>query len=346
MTLPARRPEPLPHGVRPRRLPVTPSGVARAAACPASCALPLAPPPESPEANRGTSVHAYLAALAMGRDPAAALEGVGAAHVAFCQSIDLGRLPLALAPAGTVGSPELALALDLATGECRPLPHAPTREERYFQATERELPGTLDLLLVRPGGAPPLLVDYKVTPYSFDPADAEPQLRAGAAMVARYLGVEAVETQCCVIGESGSVGYGDATLYGPEAIRETFRWLRWVARRAWTQRRAREAHEARSPAPWTPDVAEGPHCRHCDAMVYCPAKHAAFAMVLGAAGRPVDPATAGRAYLAVQTAEHAAATMRETLRGFVGAYGPQPTGDGREVRLDGRGSLGVRKVRA
>jgi hypothetical protein len=54
----------------------------------------------------------------------------------------------------------------------------------------------------------------------------------------------------------------------------------------------------------------------------------------------------GRAYLAVQTAEAVAERMRMAIKGYVATHGPVNTGDGRVVRLDGRGALGLRKGRA
>ena len=312
--------------------PITASGVGRALACSAANALPAAPEPSSADARYGTAVHAWLAGVVehgtfpLPDDPKAR---------ALCAKIDVGKVPR--------GRPELALAYDVLTGNARELLRGP-RWSAYTQCAPTEIPGTMDVLASDDDGL--TVIDWKTEQWVPHDAEADrPQLQTYALAVARAYGVDEVRARVVIVAENG-------TLATPMGASWTWGWedlATWgdTLLATWERvERARERH-ARGEVL---DVREGPHCRYCPALLHCPATRAAMRLVTARGAEDAKGTLRaqdiGEGYVAVQKAELVIERLRGRIKDHVVAHGEVPTGDGRVLRLDGRGALRLAKERA
>jgi len=292
--------------------PFSASSLARARACPASTALPHVEGESSPDAARGTAVHAFLEGIEKGEARADPLAGMSEGEAkTLCEKIDVRLVPMG-------GQTELAMAFDVVTGACRrlyPLGH------RRYDTRPNEVPGTTDVVRFDPTRV--VVRDWKTVRWDFDVATARPQLEFYGLCAARIAGVEAVDVEIGIITDDGVIGFERWSLDWEDLAR-----ISAEVRRSWDKagaaRAARVAHEAESLAPWTPDVKEGGHCRYCPAILACPAKRAALAMALHLDVATITPDDAGQMLAVAGEASKAADRIREAVKALHAHYGSLP----------------------
>lgn len=297
------------------------SGIARAAACPASCALPCVQSPQSTHASAGSAVHAYLEALqSLPREQA--LAAVPEEHQVWCSAIPLDSIPR--------GVPEVALAYDVRTGRARRL----DTTARDYTVASSEIAGTCDLYVAPTATSPARVIDWKTGTWAQrDPEAHRPQLALYALGLARLHALDEIDAEVVSIGDDGSVSVVARWSFDLDALAEVAASVRRTHERVQT---------ARATAPALLDVREGEHCRYCPAWASCPAKLAGIRAVLDNVDL-ATPEAIGRAYLRASDLERVAEQIRCAAR--EAAQGRSlPTGDGRAVVLDSRGRLQLRKA--
>lgn len=309
---------------------LTASGLARAAACPASHALPSVATPGGAGARRGTLVHAFYEAVNAGTSRDEALAQVPDATVrAMLAAIDLAEIP--------VGRAEVAFAYDWRTGRARELGSAGHRD--YRSARPTEIPGTVDLLaLDLPRSA--TVIDWS-TDHDLDVPAKRAQVDVYLLMVARAYGLTQVH------GAIGSHRHDGALA-----------WHRWGldvwdlaelgSRVKATVERA-EAARALVAVGRTPDVTMGGHCRDCRAFLACPGVAGAVRLFLETtSAEGMAPADLGAAYDRVRMAERSIEQLRDAARLAVERDGALPLPGGKRLvsSTDSRGRKSLRTVRA
>lgn len=305
-----------------RRL--TASGLALAALCPASHALPAVEHEETDAMRAGTGRHAYLSAVAhaIGAGTGLASEGLALARTAAledvptdapwrgtCEAIDLEDLFAGLAQrADGTASPVTFVETDLAhawvpsTDTAAALGVAAHRA----YADAEGLAGTLDWLAHHADGGLTVL-DFKGTRRNA-PAREHLQLALYALQVARARGLDTVHVALCYIDEEGGLIWDRATLDA------------WDLDAA--AARLREIHAAvtaardATPAP----TRAGEHCGECPCVRVCPAM-VALVRELVAEGAPtpdrlalLSDEDAGAAWERLEIAETAFGAARRALR--------------------------------
>lgn len=316
---------------------LTASAMARAHACPASFALPQVVSEQSHAASRGEWRHQYLQHVADGYDPSLLLEEIPADFREECAQIDTKAVPRG-------GKTEVAMAYDVVTGEARELPAVANRQ---YAVGATEIPGTADLVLW--GGTEtqdyPCVVDWKGSVYGTDQVAAAAQLDLYALMIARIQGVDEAGIWLGFVGDDGQITWKKRTLDWED--------LATVAQRAKTAHEAiadriidRYETEGFGARDWTPDVATGSHCRYCPAFLHCPAKLQAVRGVIDAENTGLlTSREVAAAYLRAKDAEHWADVAKGAAREFVRLHGPADLGDGRDLRLDARGTLRITRAK-
>jgi len=295
------------------------SGLGRASACAPAYALP-AVRRDSVDAERGRVVHAHLAAIAEGMRPEVALELVPADYRKLCAAIPVADVPR--------GRAEVALAYDVRTGRVREL----TAVDRAYDVLEHEVPGTVDLVCDR-GELPPLVIDWK-TGHAVDPEEHRAQLEFYGLCVARLHGADEVDVHLGAVGDDGAIVWTRWHLDLDTLVRVA-RDVRDAWQAVQLAKMDRREHEAESRAPWVPDVNVGPHCKYCPAWDHCPAKRASLLTVL----KEETLDDVGKAYAVAKDAEQWIEHIRTAAREAVDMRGALPTGDGRIIKKDSRGSL-------
>lgn len=248
-----------------RSLP-TPSALERAVNCVVSEALPHVQT-TTEGATFGQHLHRFLQDVPeLGME--VALERASEEHREAFAKVDLSRLP---ASAPETYRPEMAFAYDLDTHVARVL--ATVKDRQYSGLAETEIAGTVDTHAVLDDSV--VVYDYKS---NWAPAAAPAdnwQLKAYALMVARATGrrrarigiirvpehgdpffrvdeldeaaLDAFEVELCGVLERVLITRAEAELLGPERLLATH---------------------------------EGPWCRYCPALPYCPSKTGQLRAVL------------------------------------------------------------------
>jgi hypothetical protein len=298
---------------------ITASALERTLACPPSHVLPHARS-SSVHAERGTAIHAFLAAASVDRE--AALEACTEDVRPICEAIDLAALPVHLLP-------EAAYAYHWSTGAARFLGSNIGRD--YSGVRPDEAAGTADVVGVDPEARRGFVADYKTGHGDVTPAARNAQLRFLALCVARVHGLDVVVVEIIRIRPDGRPWRDRATL-------DVLDLAQFAGELAALPRRIHEAAEdfvhGRSL-----EVHEGPWCRYCPAFASCPAK--ARLAVQVAEGRvlaeaeallPLTPERAGVAWGRIKEAEaFLAHVKRAVLATLEEAGGELPLPDGRRL---------------
>jgi len=285
----------------------TMSGLPRAAACPGAYALP----------------HANTTS-------ADAVAGV-ASHEAAERAVvndELDKLPdeiRALMPSGSFAVPEPTIYYDWVADTAR-APNDAAKGRRLYTPGPTELPGTPDLLITTPAGRL-VVLDYKRHADVGAP-DRNEQVMAYALAAARITSArEAIVAVAYIdVDEHGTV-----ILKRPLVTREVDE-IDLDAFRVRLRGIMDRVAEQRSRA--VPDVSEGPHCKHCPALPYCPAKRELLLRLAnGAEAReldamiPLTPRTAAIAYMNLKHAEGLLARIRSAVYAYAAEVDvPLPSG--------------------
>lgn len=303
------------------------SSLVRAIPCPPSHALPAARQPSTADAKRGIGGHGFFEAIADGTPREDALARVADPETrAVCAKIDVRQVPRG-------GVTELAIAYDVASGRARRLP---VTGRKYGALPPTEIPGTMDLAI--PDSLEAVVVDWKFARWAFDLETYVPQLDFYSLAWARICGAEGARWRVGVVTDDGAIGWHERRLDW-EALAGVAARTRRTHERVMLARAERAAHERVNVAQWQPDVTEGMHCAYCDAIAACPSKRAAVGAVMGLDPVTLSPEDAGRAWARAKDAEAVIERLKGAVRAGVETLGPLPTGDGRIVRLDGKGAL-------
>lgn len=316
-----------------RRL--TASGLALAALCPATHALPSVESVESDAMRAGTGRHAYLAAVAralpeaMTAEPEAALDTArtdalatvpaDAPWRATCEAIDIEGLFAELGRESAVALVEadLAHAWDPSTDTARPVDAVTHRA----YADAEGLVGTLDWLVTHADGTVTVL-DFKGVRRGA-PAREHLQLALYALQVARARGLDSVHVALCYIDEEGALTWDRATLDAWDLDAAADRLLLIHA----TVTAARAASWDALP------TRVGEHCGDCTCVRVCPAM-VTLVRELVVAGAPspdrlalLSDDDAGAAWVRLDALETALDAARRALRARAEIRGlPLPDG--------------------
>lgn len=318
----------------PRRL--TASGLALAALCPATHALPSVEHTESDAMRAGTGRHAFLSGvahaigagtglhpkgLAVARAEALADVPADAPWRATCEAIDLDAIIAELGDAA--GSPvtfveaDLAHAWDPATDTATTV--GAVTHRAYADADG--LVGTLDWLVTHADGSVTVL-DFKGVRRNA-PAREHLQLALYGLQVARTRGLDAVHVALCYLDEEGAHAWDRATLDGWDLDAAASR-LRGI----------HAAVVAARAATWeTLPTRVGDHCGDCTCVRVCPAM-VTLVRELVAVGAPsperlalLSDDDAGAAWVRLDALDTALAAARRALRARAEIRGlPLPDG--------------------
>jgi hypothetical protein len=212
---------------------------------------------EHPAREHGSAVHAFLASVVeVGRDEA--LLSVPAEYREVCEAFEVDRLPLAGMAA------EVAFAYDVATDTARELGR---NIGRAYPADLKptEIPGSLDLLGLHEDGESVVVLDHKTGRGRVRGPAKNGQLRLGALAACRAYGRSRAVVGIVHIPEGpapwtewAEIDAMDLDSWAVE-VQQTFERL--------TAERALYAERQQLPT-----ITEGPHCEHCPAFNFCPAK--------------------------------------------------------------------------
>jgi CRISPR/Cas system-associated exonuclease Cas4 (RecB family) len=244
----------------------TPSGAARASACPGSVVLPQTPLPPGPAALCGTASHEFAAdvlTLPGGRAEALARVPTDAPWRRIVEGFDPRRVAL---PWQAVRHVEIAYAYDVLADSGRILGYRLDRN--YPPSAPTEITGSADLVLHDPAARHISVIDFK-TGQAVDPAEDNWQLRLYALMAARAHGAILARGVLCYIDENGETSTDEAEFSAMD-LDATAADLRKLL-----QRIDAEAHAIASGE--GPAVNPGNHCRWCPAKPACPAYTAVLA---------------------------------------------------------------------
>jgi hypothetical protein len=282
----------------------TASALDRVLNCPASHALPQVRT-QSEAADFGTGVHAFMARAAeVGRDAALAEIADDAPHRALCEQLPLDELP-----AG--GRREIAFAWDMASGKARVLGCGTDRD--YSTVADSEFCGTADLAGALDGVG--VVIDWKSGRYVGSPSTSGQLLFLSLALSAA-MGLDEVRASFVYLRDDG-------TFYRDEATFDSFDLAAFAEKLRALPKRIAAARLQVSMGE-TPDVSNGPWCRHCPAAPSCPAKVAlakSFAsefLTIRDKIAALSPADAGKVYAkaleAKDLVEEVIAGLRDVAR--------------------------------
>lgn len=306
---------------------ITPSSLARLAACPASGALPEVRV-ESPEMRRGSVVHAYLDRCADG-DRNAALAAVPPEHRDFCASIDLARLPYDPTAASIMTEP--AYAYNLSSDSSRYLGRRLGR--RYGSVGAMEIAGSMDVVEFALDRI--AVWDYKVgfgSNILAPPPARNLQLRTYALMVARSKRATSATIGRIRIDEDARVWVDEPVELDAFDIDEIADEVRSIHARVQAARE--EVLTGRQPS-----VTVSEHCTYCPAFQACPAQ-TALVRQLAADPEEVEryvaanltPENAARAWERIKQVEEVAARARKAVEDYARRT-PIDLGNGRVLAL-------------
>lgn len=291
---------------------VTASQLSRIDKCPASAVLPRIRT-TSQAAERGTAIHAFLAAA--GRDYETALANVPDEWRDFCASIDIEKLPSTL-------SHEVAFSFDVVTGEARLLKLDADRA--YPDASPAVIFGTADVVGVDIEGGRAFVGDY----FTGANMDKRRQLDFLALCVARSsFGVDTVGVDGIHIRHNGTIWRDSRTLdiLDLEAVHV---WLIDLLERVNAAKADPGAH-----------VSEGDHCRYCPCWSSCSAKTSMLrALATADDGQiahttlPLSRETVGIAYRRLQAAKMIIKRIENACFAALDEFGEVPLPDGKTLR--------------
>lgn len=248
----------------------TASSLGRALACRASTVLPEAPDAGSEAAARGTALHAYVEAEALGQ--AGALEAVPPAWRETARGLDVPAILEALGhdPFGdTVMTTEESFAWEPGRPEAaRSLGFNLRRD--YSRALPHEMVGTADVVVYDHDAELVTVGDYKFGHGHVEGAATNPQLRALALYAARSRGMTRARVVVIRGREDGSCWLDTAELDWDDLV---------AVARDLTALALRIDQDRQSPE--LPPATPGAHCRYCRAAVHCPAGPMALAVAQG-----------------------------------------------------------------
>ena len=234
----------------------TASSLERAAACPASCAIPVRVRAGSDAADRGNAIHGFVEAVLAKHDTReGALARVPTEWRATCAALDWNPLIGDLEPS-TVHA-ESAYALDHVTGAARFLGRSLGRN--YPASSDDEIVGTSDIDGDRFDGVP-VVGDLK-TGRPVTACRNNWQMRFHAYVRHQLTGSPDVLARLLYVQENGAV-YVDEHLFEPADHIDLLDDLSGVVRRI------REVRLDQL------QVFPGEHCTYCPAYLSCPAKTA------------------------------------------------------------------------
>jgi hypothetical protein len=318
------------------RIPITGSKVHRVWRCPASAVLPQITSEDAHRdamAGRGTKIHAYLERVSLvGR--AQALAELGDEETTqLCRAIDVDALPTHLAT-------EVAFAWDWRAMTARELGRNLGRN--YGSLGADEIPCTLDLVgttTTTEGGVRGYVGDYKTGRSKLPPPERNGQLLLGALCVRATYGCDDVVVELLHLHPDGDhhrerhiVDMWDLDSFGHEladAMRKVEHW------------------EAEYAAGRSVGASEGPHCDHCPAFQYCPAKTALVRSIprtltaVGVSGEldgdgrmviapgTITAANAAELWIALERIEDVVSRAMREMCGIAAVIGDIPLPDGR-----------------
>jgi hypothetical protein len=282
----------------------TASRLQRAAVCPASVVLPqVASVSEASE--RGTSIHAFLAAVGkVGRDEALLL--VPEEHRAACDAIDLEALPCS--PGEFIA--EVAFAFDTESGKARELGRDINRK---YEVMPSEIAGTADVVGI--GHDAVFVGDFKTGRGPVVAACENWQLKFLALCACRVYQMPRATVALIHIDETGEAKYDMAHLEADD-LSNVANDLVLLAERV-------ELMQSQVRAGATIDVVTGDHCRSCPAMPHCPGHMALVRRlaqkpdaVVGEIQAALTPKTAALAWERLKQVEEVVKRVRAALFAF------------------------------
>lgn len=287
---------------------VTGSGLDRANACPAACALPSVRLPSGEAAERGTAIHSYLETdiVPDGYEDECRTVDVAKARPPAGKGVDLREVTYAWSPSGAVVDLGQALGRD------------------YGRAPDGSIPITLDR--VWKDGGVWHVDDYKTG--REPPSAGTLQLALGAVCVAKRERASLVRVAIVHINEFGDVRRyeRDYDALDLDLVQDKLRSMLVRVSEARTMVQTGRM----------PDVSVGPWCRYCPAMAACPA-YAGLAkrmlsgedMAQAIAALPLD--RVGEAWEQVQRAEILVKSIKEAVKARIVQAGGVDLPDGRKV---------------
>ena len=304
------------------------SGLPRAHKCPASFALPVVREESSADAQRGTLVHEFMERVVRGENPAEIVSRIGDSEArALCEKLDLRAVPR--------GEPEVRLAYHTRTGVGRRLEGEGHRD--YALLAHEEIAGTADLVCWE--ATPLRVVDWKTARWDHDVEQSRAQLELYALACARIANVDRAQWSVGVISDSGAIGWHSVVLSADDLAAIAAR-----ARETWESVERERADRSRLLDAYEPDVSLGWWCRWCSAFRACPALRREVQIVAGRFVAEVKDNDLGDAYATSKLLEKAVEAVKNTTKRALERTNALPTGDGREVIIDGRGALRMRRV--
>lgn len=284
---------------------ISASSLRRARRCPGSFALPQASMASS-AASAGTVRHAALEALVR-----------GGRH---------GELPEQVRPlfAGAEARAEVAVAWSVSQHRARWL----DADGRGYEVAEDELPGRIDVVLVRDGQV--AVVDWKGYG-AVDSPEENDQLMFYASCVADLHDATEVTIHVAHVPDDLSTA---------RVVTRTVDAFDLEAFRAGLPLLVHRVREQRGRP--VPDVSEGDHCRYCPAQLACPAKSGLVALLAGERlGVELDAASDAKAWRLIAAVEPMLRAAKAQVIARA-AVRPLDLGDGtvlREVTKEGNEQL-------
>lgn len=297
----------------------SPSQHERVSECITSEALPHARS-TSEASQAGTAMHAFLANVVNhGKDKA--LEMADPEDREAFEAIPLDRLPDLDASQYVA---EVSFALNIATGEAREIGRNLERAEAQSLAKPGEMVGTADLAGVTPDTF--VCFDWKRgIGNHVSRAEVNKQMRAYLLQGARTYHREKAIGFIVRMPEGGDPWFDRVEMDAFDLDSHEVELRELMAERQ---------RVLALPAAERPPLHEGPWCRYCPALAYCPAKVTLLATTfdgdLGELAVELTPERAARAWGKINQAEK----LLERLKAIVKDYGrqsPFPTEEGYEV---------------
>jgi hypothetical protein len=236
------------------------SGVRRTLACPPNVVLNHSRR-NTDDATRGTSLHAYCAAVLTGTTPSDAAQRVPEEHRETASKIDFRKLGADLENIRC----ESAFAINPRTLTARFLGNNIGREYGRFSITKDEIAGSSDIDGTDPYySGRPTVIDLKFGWNRVEPAADNPQLKTYAAALAWISGADEVCGRICYVNPSGNV-LVDEAVYDRFALDAFALELEAALDEIVIARRVLAGGGV-------PTVSPGDHCVNCPALDCCPAQ--------------------------------------------------------------------------
>lgn len=267
----------------------------------------------TPSAERGTAIHAHIAALLKGETPT--LPGQESTATT-CRNLDREQLMDAARPESSSALYiEKALYFHPPTAQADLLDAAYHRD--YSAAPAGSIPGTADAISVE--SARVLITDWKSGAREVTNPAENPQLRLLALAAARAFERQSATVQIGYINENGDLRLLSADL--DEADLELIE--------AQVSRVSKQVQAARD---GDPVYQPGSQCRVCSAIASCPAIAGAAQALTEGPPQELTPELVGGLWSQLQAVEAAAKRTREALHEYVYAR-EVPTTSGKVLKV-------------